>query len=153
VAPEHYRDALSPLPTSVSIVTAVRLDAPAGCTANAVMSLSLDLPSLLVSLTTGSRTLAAVTEAGTFAVNVLAWPDRHLEPALRQHRTARALRGRHLVARPRGPVLTRSALTAVCEVTVPLLDHTIVAGTVTWLRTEDTEPTVLYRHRQYALHP
>ncbi|WP_078894296.1 MULTISPECIES: flavin reductase family protein [unclassified Streptomyces] len=155
VASDDYRDAISLLPTGVSVVTAVRSGAPAGCTANAVMSLSLDPPSLLVSLTTGSRTLAAVTEAGTFAVNVLAWPDRHLAQRFATAAPHERFEGVTWSLAHGAPVLTRSALTAVCEVSeaVPLLDHTIVAGTVTWLRTEDTEPTVLYRHRQHVLRP
>lgn len=46
-------------------------------------------------------------------------------------------------------------LSEVCEVSeaFPLLDHMFVVGTVTWLRTEDTEPTVPYRHRQDLLRP
>ncbi|MFD4557864.1 flavin reductase family protein [Streptomyces sp. NPDC058469] len=150
-----YRDAISLLPTGVSVVTAAQPEGPAGCTANAVMSLSLDPPSLLVSLATGSRTLHAVQEAGAFAVNVLAWPDRHLaqrfatvSPQERFHDVPWSLtRG--------APVLTGATLSAVCNVNeaVPLLDHTVVAGTVVWLHTEDTEPTVLYRHQQHALHP
>ncbi|WP_345058653.1 hypothetical protein [Streptomyces rameus] len=46
-------------------------------------------------------------------------------------------------------------LSEVCEVSeaFPLLDHMFVVGTATWLRTEDTEPTVPYRHRQHLLRP
>ncbi|MEV6766250.1 hypothetical protein AB0N16_37615 [Streptomyces sp. NPDC051105] len=53
-------------------------------------------------------------------------------------------------------MLTRSTLSAIRDVneTVPLPDHTVVAGTVVWLRTEHTEPpSVLYRHRQHVLRP
>ncbi|MFJ3446473.1 flavin reductase family protein [Streptomyces sp. NPDC086081] len=155
VAPDDYRNAISLLPTGVSVVTAVRSGTPAGCTASAVMSLSLDPPSLLVSLTTGSRTLAALTEAGTFAVNVLAWPDRHLARRFATAAPHERFESVTWSLTQGAPVLTRSTLTAVCQVseTAALLDHTIVAGTVTWLRTEDTEPTVLYRHRQHALRP
>ncbi|MEV3970168.1 flavin reductase family protein [Streptomyces sp. NPDC050698] len=155
VASDEYRDAISLLPTGVSVVTTAHSGAPVGCTANAVMSLSLDPPSLLVSLTTGSRTLAAVTKTGTFAVNVLAWSDRHLAQRFATAPPHERFEGVAWSLAHAAPVLTRSTLTAVCEVSeaVPLLDHTIVAGTVTWLRTDDTEPTVLYRHRQHALRP
>ncbi|MFF0013184.1 hypothetical protein [Streptomyces sp. NPDC005374] len=52
-------------------------------------------------------------------------------------------------------MLSSSTPSAVCEVgeAVPLLDHTDVAGTIVCFRTEDTEPTVLYRHRQHILRP
>ncbi|MBG7704676.1 flavin reductase family protein [Streptomyces sp. MC1] len=152
---EDYRDAISLLPTGVSVVTAAQPEGPAGCTANAVMSLSLAPPSLLISLTTGSRTLSAVEKAGLFAVNVLAWADRHLAQRFATATPQNRFQGIPWSLTHGAPVLTRSALAAVCEVSeaVPLLDHTIVAGTVVWLRTEDTEPTVLYRHRQHVLRP
>lgn len=58
--------------TGVSIVTTIGADAaPAGMTANAVSSLSLDPPLVLVCADRGSRTLAAIKIAGVFAVNVL----------------------------------------------------------------------------------
>lgn len=52
-------------------------------------------------------------------------------------------------------MLSSSTLSAVCEVSeaVPLLDRTVVAGTVVWFRTDDTEPTVPYRHRQHVMRP
>lgn len=48
-------------------------------------------------------------------------------------------------------MLTRSTLSALCQVNqaVPLLDHRVVVGTAVRLCTEDTEPTVLYRHRRH----
>lgn len=155
VPQDDFRDGISLMPTGVSVVSALRNDGPIGCTANAVMSLSLDPPSLLVSLTTSSRALNAVTNAGTFAINILAWPDRHL--AQRFASAAPEQRFQQIPWSPtRGaPVLDRSTLTAVCEVseTVPLLDQTVVTGTIVWLRTEGGDPTVLHSHRQHVLHP
>lgn len=63
---------MSRLPTAVTIVTAGGLGGPAGATANAVTSLSLDPPLMLACLDRGSRTLTALRETGRFAVNVLA---------------------------------------------------------------------------------
>jgi flavin reductase (DIM6/NTAB) family NADH-FMN oxidoreductase RutF len=73
VSGERMRTLFGSVPTPVFVVTA--LDAagrPCGCTCNAVSAVSLDPPSLLVSLGHHSRTLAAVTVAGAFAVNFLA---------------------------------------------------------------------------------
>jgi flavin reductase (DIM6/NTAB) family NADH-FMN oxidoreductase RutF len=58
--------------TGVSVVTAQGRDGPAGATANALTSLSLDPPLLLVCFDTSSRTLHAVRESERFAINVLA---------------------------------------------------------------------------------
>lgn len=58
-------------PTAVTIVTAAQSGAPAGATANAVTSLSLDPPLMLACLDRGSRTLEVVRATGAFGVSVL----------------------------------------------------------------------------------
>lgn len=68
---EALRAAMALLPTGVTVVTAPGPEGPAGATANAVTSLSLDPPLMLACLDRGSRTLAAVVEAGRFAISVL----------------------------------------------------------------------------------
>lgn len=77
------RTAMGHFATGVTIVTA-RGGAPgepAGGTANAVASVSLEPPLLLVCLQRGSRTLAALQQTGCFALNVLG--DRHEQIARR----------------------------------------------------------------------
>jgi flavin reductase (DIM6/NTAB) family NADH-FMN oxidoreductase RutF len=65
--------------TGVTVVTSVGADgAPVGTTANAVTSLSLNPPLILVCFDLGSLTLAAIRENGAFAVNVLAAGQKHL---------------------------------------------------------------------------
>ena len=66
------RRVLARMPTAVTIVSAAGEEGPAGATANAVASLSLDPPLLLACLDRGSRTLAVIRESGGFAVSVLA---------------------------------------------------------------------------------
>lgn len=66
------RDAMSRFPTGVTVVTACGPGGPAGATANAVASLSLEPPLMLACLDLGSRTLVAVEHARLFGVNVLA---------------------------------------------------------------------------------
>lgn len=70
--PDRFRSSLAAYPTGVTVVTAIGPDGPAGATANAVTSLSLDPPMMLACLDRGSRTLAAVRESGRFGVNALA---------------------------------------------------------------------------------
>ena len=72
VAPETLRDAMARFPTGVTVVTAVGPSGPAGATANAVVSLSLEPPMMLACLDLGSRTLVAVEHARIFGINVLA---------------------------------------------------------------------------------
>src|SRR3954471_6274840 len=72
VRPDALRAAMAQFPTGVTVVTAMGPSGPAGATANAVASLSLDPPMMLAALDLGSRTLIAVEHAGTFGINVLA---------------------------------------------------------------------------------
>jgi 3-hydroxy-9,10-secoandrosta-1,3,5(10)-triene-9,17-dione monooxygenase reductase component len=59
------------LPTGVTIVTANGPDGPAGATANAVSSLSIEPMLMLACLDRGSRTLLAVQAANRFGISVL----------------------------------------------------------------------------------
>jgi flavin reductase (DIM6/NTAB) family NADH-FMN oxidoreductase RutF len=69
--PQEFRRTMAMLPTGVTIITAKGADGPAGATANAVVSLSLEPPLMLACLDRGSRTLDVVREAGSFGINVL----------------------------------------------------------------------------------
>ena len=68
----ELRSAMSRFPTGVTVITALTDDGPAGLSANAVTSLSLDPPLMLACVDRGSRTLRALEQAGRFGVNVLA---------------------------------------------------------------------------------
>src|SRR5215216_117613 len=72
VRPDALRTAMARFPTGVTVVTAMGPSGPAGATANAVASLSLEPPMMLAALDLGSRTLVAVEHARTFGINVLA---------------------------------------------------------------------------------
>jgi flavin reductase (DIM6/NTAB) family NADH-FMN oxidoreductase RutF len=72
IEPAALRDAMSRFPTGVTVVTAMGPGGPAGATANAVASLSLEPPLMLACLDLGSRTLVAVEHARLFGINVLA---------------------------------------------------------------------------------
>ncbi|OLE38369.1 MAG: hypothetical protein AUG48_01970 [Actinobacteria bacterium 13_1_20CM_3_68_9] len=72
IEPATLRAAMSRFPTGVTVVTATGPAGPAGATANAVASLSLEPPLMLACLDLGSRTLVAVEHVGVFGINVLA---------------------------------------------------------------------------------
>lgn len=64
------RAAMGHFATGVTVVTAPG-ETPCGSTVNAITSVSLDPPLLLVCLRDDSRTLARLLESGRFGVNVL----------------------------------------------------------------------------------
>src|SRR6476620_12374392 len=69
--PARFRAAMAMLPTGVTIVSAAGPDGPAGATANAVSSLSIEPMLMLACLDRGSRTLLAVQAANRFGISVL----------------------------------------------------------------------------------
>src|SRR5580693_2306231 len=79
VSPAALREAMGHFATGVTVVTSVGADGePVGTTANAVTSLSLEPPLVLVCFDRNSATLAAVRGHGAFAVNVLGQRQHHL---------------------------------------------------------------------------
>jgi flavin reductase (DIM6/NTAB) family NADH-FMN oxidoreductase RutF len=72
VRPERFRSVMGHFATGVTVVTVSTPAGPAGMTANAVCSLSLDPVLLLVCFDNSARTLPLVREHERFGVNVLA---------------------------------------------------------------------------------
>jgi flavin reductase (DIM6/NTAB) family NADH-FMN oxidoreductase RutF len=157
VTAAKFRHAMGQFATGVTVITSVGADGrPVGTTANAVSSLSLDPPLLLVCFDQSSRTLAAIRVHGAFAVNVLAAPQEELSANF-------ARRG--LMADwddvPHQPGLTGSprlhGVLATLECTVehrlPGGDHEIVVGRVRDARTGDAEaaPLLFWRGRYASL--
>jgi flavin reductase (DIM6/NTAB) family NADH-FMN oxidoreductase RutF len=68
----NFRLAMREFASGVAIVTCANGKERAGCTATALTSLSLSPPSLVICLERSSSTLAVLTQAGAFAVNILA---------------------------------------------------------------------------------
>jgi flavin reductase (DIM6/NTAB) family NADH-FMN oxidoreductase RutF len=69
--PARFRAAMGLLPTGVTVVSASGPEGPAGATANAVCSLSIEPMLMLACLDRGSRTLLAVQAANRFGISVL----------------------------------------------------------------------------------
>lgn len=80
-SPDEFRRAMASLPTAVTVVTAPGNHGPAGATANAVASLSLEPTLMIAALDRDSRTLAAVRNAGRFGINVLTADQEELARA------------------------------------------------------------------------
>jgi|SRR5215212_847620 len=74
----QFRHTCARFATGVCVVTALGEDGPSGMTANAVTSLSLDPPLMLVCFATTARTLAAVEHSGRFGVHFLAHDQEEL---------------------------------------------------------------------------
>ena len=148
----EFRHAIGHFATGVTVVTSIGVDGePVGTTANAVSSLSLDPPLVLVCFDRGSLTLAAVISHGAFVVNVLAAPQQHLSANFARRGLAAAWdHVRHHRHGPTGSPRIEGVL-AVLECTVehrlPGGDHEIVIGRVRHAETSATPagPLVFFR--------
>ena len=135
------------VPTPVTVVTAPGDEVAAGATANAVASLSLDPPLMLVCLDHRSRTLGAVRRAGRFAVNVLSSEgEAHARTFARPAPHAEKWQGVPSEERGGVPILQEAMVWVVCELR-DLLDggdHMIVTGFVEELGTRDGTPLLFH---------
>jgi flavin reductase (DIM6/NTAB) family NADH-FMN oxidoreductase RutF len=151
VSAAEFRDAMGHFATGVTVVTSVdAAGAPVGTTANAVTSLSLDPPLVIVCFDLASVTLAAIRGHGAFAVNVLAAPQQHLSANFARRGLAAAWDGvrhrRGLTGSPRlDDVL--AALECTVEHAIPGGDHEIIVGRVRQVEISPcgTAPLLYYR--------
>lgn len=139
------------------MITSVRTDGqPVGTTANAVSSLSLDPPLVLVCFDRASTTLKAVRAHGAFAVNVLAAHQQELSANFARRGLTAVWDGvRHRPGPTGSPRLHGVLATLECTVEhrLPGGDHEIVVGRVHHVETSDAEaaPLLFWRGRYTSL--
>lgn len=148
---EAFRRAMAQLPTFVTVVTTRSPGGPVGCTANAVMSLSLEPSSVVVSLRSGGRTLEHIRAAGAFAVNALAWEQRELCRRFAVGDPARRFDGVRHVLRGNVPVLPDAVASVGCviEDALEVHDHTLLIGRVVWSASGEHPALVLRAGEQH----
>ena len=151
VSAAELRDTMGHFATGVTVVTSVDAEGkPVGTTANAVTSLSLDPPLVIVCFDLGSLTLRAVRGHGAFVVNVLAAPQLHLSRNFARRGLAAAWDGVRHRRGPTGSPRLEDVL-AVLECTVehalPGGDHEIIVGRVRHAETSANPngPLVFFR--------
>lgn len=151
VSPAELRDAMGHFATGVTVITSIDSNGePVGTTANAVTSLSLEPPLILVCFDLKSATLAAIRGHGAFAVNVLGRRQRHLSANFAKRGLSAAWDD---VTHHRGPTGSPrlADVIAVIECTVersfPGGDHEIIIGRVRHAETnaEGATPLLFWR--------
>lgn len=153
----EFREAMGHFATGVTVVTSVgRHGEPVGTTANAVSSLSLDPPLVLVCFDRASLTLAAIRAHGAFVVNMLAAQQRHLSANFARPGVAAAWDGvRHRPGFTGSPRLhdVLAAVECTVEYRLPGGDHEIVVGRVRGVEmaADGTAPLLYWRGGYAAL--
>lgn len=153
---QEFRQVVGLLPTGVTVVSAFTEGQPAGATASAVCSLSLDPMMMLVCLDRGSRTLSAVQNAGRFGINVLGLDQRRAAQifstkAGQDEKWASVEYDTHLDV----PVIKGCPAHIVCGLheVIDGGDHVILTGDVLEVEAEPGEPLVYHGGLFRALDP
>jgi flavin reductase (DIM6/NTAB) family NADH-FMN oxidoreductase RutF len=143
--PDRFRAAMGLLPTGVTVVTAAGPGGPAGATANAVCSLSIEPMLMLACLDRGSRTLLAVQAANHFGVSVLHAGQQDLARAFASKAPVAEKWEGVAWSEPGGiPAIDGALAFIACELrdVIGGGDHVIVTGEVRDLATGEGDPLV-----------
>ncbi len=150
VGPASFRAAMARWATGVCVVTARSGEEDAGLTVNALLSVSLEPPSLLVSLQRDVDTLPVLRRSGAFAVNVLAAAQRPLSDRFAQPVPSRQKFEGLAVHRGStgAPLLDGSLASLDCRLVsaTELFDHVLVVGRVERIEEgPDASPLLFFR--------
>jgi len=158
--PDAMRQAFRSLPTSVTIISYYdEDDRPAGMTASAVCSVSLEPPLLLTCLNRSSRTWAAIERGRRFGVSILSSGQREIAEFCARPAADKRLDPRWLERglEPGAPPAIAEALShldCVVDATYDAGTHVIVVGRIHWiLLSDDGEPLAYFRGAYRQLDP
>lgn len=153
------RDVMGRFATGVTVVAATDplSGARRGLTANAVCSVSLDPPLILVCVSKHGRTHDVINRAGHFSVNVLAEAQLDACEAFASAESDKFETVPHYLGRTGAPLLSGSLASLECELWTeyPGGDHTIFVGRVlSAIGNEDCgRPLVFYRGKYASVKP
>ena len=145
--PASFRAAMGMLPTGVTVVAASGAQGPAGATANAVSSLSIEPMLMLACLDRGSRTLLAVQAANRFGISVLhAGQEQIARSFATKAPVADKWDGVGWSERDGIPAIDGALAFVACDLRDVIAggDHVIVTGEVTDLETSTGDPLVFH---------
>jgi flavin reductase (DIM6/NTAB) family NADH-FMN oxidoreductase RutF len=147
-----FRETMAHFPAPVTVVATSGREGPVGCTASAVLSLSLDPPSLLLSLRAVGRTAREIVRTGRFAVSALSKENAELAETFASTAAARRFDGVGYRLQDGQPVLRQAASAVVCSVTqtAHFEDHLLIAGEVLWSTYDPVQTPVIRLRRNYV---
>jgi flavin reductase (DIM6/NTAB) family NADH-FMN oxidoreductase RutF/DNA-binding FadR family transcriptional regulator len=146
---EEFRDVIGHFASGVTVITTTAHGRPAGTTASAVASLSLEPPMVLISMNQASSTGKAIAESGWFAINILG--EEHGDLAMRfakkgEHKFdgVATHHGRHV-----GPLLDDALAHLECRVTEQVVagTHVVFIAEVLAASARPGEPLAYFRGR------
>jgi flavin reductase (DIM6/NTAB) family NADH-FMN oxidoreductase RutF len=154
VDPLAFRDVCSRFVTGVCVVTSFGPDGPSGMTANAVTSLSLEPPLMIVCFDKSARTLGAVEHSRRFAIQFLGHDQEEVAGVFASKRPEREkFDGLAWSDRAGVPSIDGCVAGLGCELREMVAggDHLIAIGDVVDLWAGGGEPLVFFRGDYWTL--
>ena len=155
VSEAKFRHVAGTFVTGVTVVTTLVDSRPHGCAANAVLSLSLHPPTMLVCLAHTSNTNALLTRSRVFVINILgdSPESRAVCRALASKTDDKFSRIDYRLGEAGAPILSGAIGWLECQVsdTYDSGDHTIFIGKVLAAEAIDGKPLAYFRGQFAAL--
>jgi flavin reductase (DIM6/NTAB) family NADH-FMN oxidoreductase RutF len=155
VAADEFRDVIGHFASGVTVITTLHDGRPYGTTANAIASLSLEPPMLVLCMNRESATGQAIGTARAFAVNILAERQTELARCFAR-KVDDKFDGVATVAGSRGQPLLEGAIAHVeCRVVqeVHAGTHSVFLACVDQVASADGAPLAYFRGQFYGLEP
>jgi flavin reductase (DIM6/NTAB) family NADH-FMN oxidoreductase RutF len=153
---QELRRLMSAWATGVSVITAAGNDGPAGATANALSSLSLEPPLVLACFDLSSRTLSAVRDSERFCINILAEGQESISSlfATKKSQEEKFAEVEHRSVEGT-PVIEGCLAYLVCTLDSELRrgDHVIAIGNVVEGDIKETRKPLLFYQSSYRAFP
>ena len=156
VSSDHFRDAMRQLTGGVSVITVGRGTDITGMTVTSVSSLSVDPPTLIVSVNRTASSLPLLKRYGSFGVNILTSDQSDIaERFTGKDGTKGAARfaGADWTTRATGaPLLVDTLAVLDCEVeeTIERHSHAIIIGRVLDIQVSVRSAALAYWHGQFV---
>lgn len=156
VAAAEFRGAMRHLTGGVSVITAGRAKDISGMTVTSVSSLSVEPPSLIVSINRAASSWPILKQYGYFGVNILSADQVEIAERFAGKggiKGAERFAGGEWIARPSGAPLLADALAAIdCEVEdiIERYSHGVVIGRVRHLQIAPQGTALAYWHGEYV---
>ena len=150
----EFRETCGRFATGVCVVTSLGADGPSGMTANAVTSLSLDPPLMIVCFALTSRTLGAVEQSRRFGVQFLSHDQEEVAARFASKMPEQEkFEGLAWSERAGVPSIDGCLAWIGCELRdlYPGGDHLIGVGEVVDMWEVDGDPLVFFRGDYWAL--
>ena len=154
IDPLAFRNVFGRFATGVCVITSLGENGPSGLTANAVTSLSLEPPLMVVCFDRSARTLKAVEHSRRFAVHFLGHDQEQTAARFASKEPEeQKFAGVSWEERSGVPMLENCLAFMACELTdlVPGGDHLIAVGRVVELGGREGDPLVFFRGDYWAL--